>query len=252
MDAVFVERFWSKVTKTDACWEWAGTRMAFGHGVVWFQGKNRKAHRMAWEITNGPIPDGAWVLHGCDNPCCVNPAHLSLGDAQANTDDRVNRGRSVNLRGARHPNATMDEEAAREVWRLRERGWPESAIAARLGMGRPKVSSILSRHTWAHVAPADPQPFRCPCGSVPDRGRNQHYQTCSAWAAWAVAEEPDLYALIHARQRVRAARMGRALDLLRRLRESIPEPLAIEYGDVLGLLNLSGKDLAAALEAAPR
>lgn len=93
------DRFWAKVDKRgpDECWLWTGCRKkAFGYGKI---GEGRMgqrtllAHRVSWEITNGSIPDGAMVLHRCDNPPCVNPRHLFLGDQLDNMRDMVSKGR---------------------------------------------------------------------------------------------------------------------------------------------------------------
>ena len=98
------ERFWPKVNKDGPihptlgtrCWLWtAGTN---GHGYGAFHpGPGRrgmgKAHRISWTIANGPIPDGLGVLHRCDNPPCVNPAHLFLGTDQENHRDMDAKGR---------------------------------------------------------------------------------------------------------------------------------------------------------------
>lgn len=99
------ERFWEKVDKAsspDGCWLWTGARSAFGHGH--FQpvttGPNRSpvpAHRWSFEELVGPVPSGAIVMHRCDNPPCVNPAHLRVGTQADNIRDCVSKGR--------HPNA---------------------------------------------------------------------------------------------------------------------------------------------------
>lgn len=100
------QRFWSKVERRgpDECWNWkAGTagRGKVIYGKAWFRGKGQSAHKVAWILTHGPIQQvrglgshGLCVLHGCDNPLCVNPRHLSLGTHQANMDDKVIRNRT--------------------------------------------------------------------------------------------------------------------------------------------------------------
>lgn len=91
------ERFWEKVTRGEGCWTWTAGRQGNGYGL--FQtsrGGIRKsvgAHRAAWTLTNGPIPDGLWVLHKCDNRVCVRPDHLFLGDRRDNTLDAASKGR---------------------------------------------------------------------------------------------------------------------------------------------------------------
>ena len=92
-----MERFWNKVDKTDDCWNWTASKNIQGYGYFRFDGKMRKAHRMAWLLVNGEIPDGMCVCHTCDNPGCVNPIHLWLGTNQDNMDDMNNKGRHYNL-----------------------------------------------------------------------------------------------------------------------------------------------------------
>jgi hypothetical protein len=86
-------RFWSQVRKTESCWEWARARDRDGYGVTRLEYVWLYAHRRAWELTYGPIPDGKWVLHQCDNRACVRPDHLWLGDNAANSRDRDEKGR---------------------------------------------------------------------------------------------------------------------------------------------------------------
>lgn len=96
-------RFWAKVNKTPTCWLWTANRLPKGYGVINVGGRagsQQLAHRVSWELHFGPIPDGLWVLHRCDNPPCVRPDHLFLGTVQDNVDDMVTKGRA-NFRGGR-------------------------------------------------------------------------------------------------------------------------------------------------------
>lgn len=91
-------RFWAKVIKSDSgCWEWTGTRNENGYGLggMKFSGGGREAlaHRTAWTLVHGPIPENSCVLHACDNPLCVNPSHLSLGSQRDNMLDMRAKGR---------------------------------------------------------------------------------------------------------------------------------------------------------------
>ena len=70
------ERFWEKVEKTDTCWLWLGALGHFGHGTFKVEGKTVKAHRYAYELLIGSIPDGLVLDHVCQIPPCVNPDHL--------------------------------------------------------------------------------------------------------------------------------------------------------------------------------
>lgn len=95
------ERFMSHVKKTSTCWLWIGSPFPFGYGRVRVKGKAQRAHRVAWEFFNGPIPKGVFVLHKCDVRNCVrwnSREHLYLGTRRQNTIDTWARTR----RAVRH------------------------------------------------------------------------------------------------------------------------------------------------------
>lgn len=144
------DRFWSKVEKTDTCWEWTAATM-HGYGVFGV-GDNRyqRAHRFSWEMHFGPIENGLWVLHKCDNPLCVRPDHLFLGTHQDNMNDAQRKGR--NAHGERAGGARLTEGDIRRIRQLAENGMSHTAIAHEFGVHQPHISKILRGEIWKHVA----------------------------------------------------------------------------------------------------
>lgn len=91
-----LEKFWAKVEKRgpDECWPWLGAKSSYGYGRFTLGGAQRPATRLAWEIENGsPFPSGKLACHTCDNPSCVNPAHIWPGTQSENLKDCVVKGR---------------------------------------------------------------------------------------------------------------------------------------------------------------
>lgn len=89
------EKFWHYTKKSEECWEWQGPTN-HGYGYIRIDGPKRYMHRFSWELHNGEITDGLFVLHKCDNPSCVNPDHLFLGTQRDNVYDCIAKGRHVN------------------------------------------------------------------------------------------------------------------------------------------------------------
>lgn len=92
-----MNRFWSKVNigAIDECWEWIASKDTGGYGHLKCNGVMKRAHRCSWELVNGNIPYGLFVLHKCDNRACVNPKHLKLGTHKHNMDDMVEKDRTI-------------------------------------------------------------------------------------------------------------------------------------------------------------
>ena len=154
LDSGALDRFWSKVDRRgpDECWPWEATRNQDGYGRFWL-GELKSAHRVAWEIANGPIPKGRCVLHRCDNPQCVNPAHLWLGTHADNMADRDAKGRQWDRRGENHPHSKLTELDVICIrhW-LKDGRWTQQKIADAFGIGRMTISNINTGRVWSHVS----------------------------------------------------------------------------------------------------
>ena len=109
-------------------------------------GKNGYGHRHAWELAHGAIPEGAHVLHRCDNPLCVNVAHLFLGTNADNMRDKTAKGRQ--LRGEAHPSSKL---TAAQVADIRAaKGETQNSLAARFGVSQSLICMIRQGAVWAH------------------------------------------------------------------------------------------------------
>lgn len=108
------------------------------------------AHRLAWELANGPIPDGLFVCHKCDNPICVNVDHLFLGTAKDNMVDAVSKGRSA--RGERAGPSKLTLEKVLEIKKLYSQGnHTQQGLADRFGVCQQAIQKILSGENWKYV-----------------------------------------------------------------------------------------------------
>jgi hypothetical protein len=111
-----------------------------------------KAHRESFRIHNPEAWDPALhVLHSCDNPRCVNPAHLRLGSHQDNMQDAKERGRFNPERGADRYNAKLDPGKVRQIRRLRAEGISQASVAKMFDINPGTVSRITRRLRWKHV-----------------------------------------------------------------------------------------------------
>lgn len=116
-----IEKFLQSVLKLegpDACWLWTGfcgKRKNKNYGYCYLLEGEQQAHRVSFRLFKEPIPDGAHILHNCDNPPCVNPDHLRAGTPQDNVDDRESRGRSRHHTGEAHGRAKLSQDQVNEI-----------------------------------------------------------------------------------------------------------------------------------------
>jgi hypothetical protein len=145
------ERFEEKVyaDPNSGCFLWGGAVYRKGYGKFCVEGKLRSAHRVAWKLYNGPIPDDLHVLHKCDNPVCVNPAHLFLGTNADNMRDKDEKGRTP--KGEKHGSAKLTEDAVLDI---RTRRMSQVAFARLYGVSPQAIHSIQHGKSWAHLSKA--------------------------------------------------------------------------------------------------
>lgn len=140
-----IVRFNAKVDRSRACWEWTAARDANGYGVFHYaDGRRVLAHRWSYEHHVGPIPDGLWVRHQCDNPPCVNPEHLLVGTPMDNSRDMVRRGRTNPLRNERSPMTKLSDEQVAAVRAAVAGGALQKDVAAQFGVHPAHVSRIVN------------------------------------------------------------------------------------------------------------
>lgn len=132
------------------CWEWAAYCEPKGYGEFRMNGLKISAHRASWLLNRGPIPENLQVLHGCDNPPCVNPEHLFLGTHQDNMLDmkRKGRARGAGGRGSHHMNARLTETQITEIIRS---NLPRTALARSYGVHVTHIGRIKRGERWAHL-----------------------------------------------------------------------------------------------------
>jgi hypothetical protein len=136
------DRFWEKVDKTGDCWIWTASVLKTGYGCIRIDKKTVRAHRVAYELSVGPIPEGALLRHTCDNPRCVNPHHLLLGDKRSNTQDAMERGQHV--LGERHYKAKLSNADVRAIRAKLAAGATGRSLARQFGVTESSISQIKS------------------------------------------------------------------------------------------------------------
>lgn len=149
-------RLWAKtrINFVTGCWEVPAVNDGYGTATV--AGRQMGAHRLAYQIVFGPVPDGLMVCHSCDNRACVNPAHLWLGTNAENMADMARKGRRRGIAGTSGENcgaAKLTESQVREIRRRYAAGGvSQRQLGAEYGVSQMPISYIVRRVTWKHVA----------------------------------------------------------------------------------------------------
>ena len=131
------------------CLIWMGATQVRGYGEITSNNKKHLAHRASYETFVGPIPEGMYVCHSCDNVYCVNPNHLFLGTQKQNLQDMARKGRST--RGSKNPRAKLNEGHVKEIKRLIDGGCSLSIIAKDFNVTSACIYSIKKGSHWKHV-----------------------------------------------------------------------------------------------------
>lgn len=157
----FVTSFWDRVDKTPGhgpkgdCWLWMGGVKSDGYGQVYSVAhfgdkKPRLAHRTAYKLSVGQIPEGMVILHECDTPLCCNPAHHRPGTHAENVADMWKKGRAnpKGMQGEDHPSAKLNEK---DVIAIRKDPRHEIIVATEYGVSRSLIHAIRTRTAWKHI-----------------------------------------------------------------------------------------------------
>lgn len=157
-------RFWSKVNKDGNiplhcpelgnCWEWRNgmTRKRYGHFAAGGRkGKQFQSHHVSWELAFGDVPNGLWVLHKCDNPCCVRPDHLFLGTQKDNMKDMHQKKRRISpdFSGENNPRHKLTKIQVDEIRQRYENGETNKSVLGReYGVHNTQISRIIRKKLW--------------------------------------------------------------------------------------------------------
>jgi hypothetical protein len=138
-----IERFWSRVNKTESCWLWTHTLLENRYGM--FGGK--PAHRVAWMITNGEIINGLHVLHKCDVGICVRPDHLFLGTHTDNMQDMIKKDRAHYLSGESNRASKLTRLQVDEIRRIRNHTTLDQ-LSRQFNVSVSTVMNVIHFRTW--------------------------------------------------------------------------------------------------------
>jgi hypothetical protein len=157
-----IERFAEKIQLNEqtGCWDWTAAHHEKGYGRIGINYKHHRAHRVAFSLFVGPIPDGMMVCHHCDNPGCCNPDHLFTGTTADNFRDMESKGRGSRKglylngchgnfkHGEANPRAKLTNSQVLEIRRLVAGGMKQRAVADMFAISRQNVSEICTRRSW--------------------------------------------------------------------------------------------------------
>ena len=150
------ETFWSHVDKSGNCWVWTAARFDSGYGAFSAGANNVRAHRFAYELVYGTIPDDMLVCHHCDNPPCVRPDHLFLGSNSDNMKDMHAKGRGSGInpprnRGEQNGSAKLTTDQVLIIRQQHADGIHIKCLAVIFGVSWQTIKAIVARKIWKHV-----------------------------------------------------------------------------------------------------
>jgi len=133
----------------DGCWIWMGATSFGGYGSMTSHNKRKNTHRVMYELVNGPIPEGKVIMHTCDNPACINPAHLRTGTLSENMEDCVRKNRLNNPKGETHFRSKF---TSKDIIKIRNSEYTNRKLAAAYGVTHSTIAAIKNNKTWRHVS----------------------------------------------------------------------------------------------------
>lgn len=141
-------RYYGWTVSPAGCWEWDGILADNGYGRITVGHKHLKAHRYSYELFIGPIPEGLWVLHDCDNRRCVNPEHLYAGTPKENARDMHSRGRAWVRSGAESPAAKLTQKDVDDIRKRLTNGETTRMLGEEYGVHSSTISRLNTRRRW--------------------------------------------------------------------------------------------------------
>ena len=146
----FMERVFPE--PNTGCWLWSGRHDKKGYGRLSNRTPLQLAHRFSYALYCGEFDKKMHVLHKCDNPACVNPDHLYLGDQKQNNIDRDTRGRQKTKRGIEHKLAKLTNSDVIQIRKLHNpKSYPSRKLASMFGISQRKIMHILHGESWKHL-----------------------------------------------------------------------------------------------------
>lgn len=149
-----IEAFWSKVAITaddNKCWLWLASRDPKGYGTKQWNGKVRKAHKIAWSLPDYIIPNKMDICHSCDNPSCVNPKHLFLATHQENMLDMVRKGRGNRAKGERNGWSKLTESQVLDIRSRYKKFGDYSALGREYNVHHSTIRRIVLGINWKEI-----------------------------------------------------------------------------------------------------
>lgn len=160
MKPTIEQRLWGriKIASPDECWEWKGRPGKNGYCKMCVNGKDEYIHRIVYQLTKGPIPEGFDVCHKCDNRKCGNPLHLFAGTRYDNLHDMIDKGRAdhtKNLKLENHAMAKLTNEQVRQIRYLYDGGMASQIeLSKQFCVTNGAIWRIVHRKNWPSIEPS--------------------------------------------------------------------------------------------------